>query len=166
MNKLFIIKLLSLQERFKMRLCLFFFLFLSLHCQSQIASNNAVSQRKEIQFEDKNHYPFPLIRKDFLLINSQQKMDEIFTIIHRKNVGNRFSPIPSITEDETYIIVKPRLKNSNDVSIEAITFDKNTLYIKIKEFNNPDFNEKRRIPPDILLKLNENLSVKKVNIQY
>ncbi|HAO08501.1 MAG TPA: hypothetical protein DCQ50_16315 [Chryseobacterium sp.] len=149
-----------------MRLYLFFFLFLFLTCQSQIASNKVMSPRKEIQFEDKNHYPFTLIRKDFLLINSQQKMDEIFTIIHRKNVGNRFSPIPSITEDETYIIVKPSLKNSNDVSIEAITFDKNTLYIKVKEFNNPDFNEKSRIPPDILLKLNENLSVKKVNIQY
>lgn len=149
-----------------MRLYLFFFLFLFLTCQSQIASNKVMSPRKEIQFEDKNHYPFTLIRKDFLLIDSQQKMDEIFKIIHQKNKGNRFSPIPALTENETYIVVKPRLKNSNDVSVDAITFDKNTLYIKVKEFNNPDFNEKSRIPPDILLKLNENLSVKKVTIQY
>lgn len=149
-----------------MRLCLSFFLFLFLTCQSQIVSSKAVPQRKEIQFEDKNHYPFSLIQKDFLLIDSQQKMDEIFTSIHRKNIGNRYSPIPAITENETYIFVKPRLKNSNDVSIDTVTFSKNTLYIKVKEFNNPDFEEQSRTPPDILLRLNENLLIKKVTIQY
>lgn len=149
-----------------MRLCLSFFLFLFLTCQSQIVSSKAVSQRKEIQFEDKNHYPSSLIQKDFLLIDSQQKMDEIFTSIHQKNIGNRYSPIPAVTESETYIIVKPFLKNSNDVSIDTVTFSKNTLNIKVKEFNNPDFEEKSRTPPDILLRLNENLLIKKVTIQY
>lgn len=149
-----------------MRLRLSFFLFLFLTCQSQIVSNYFLSHGKEIQFEDKNHYPFSLIQKDFFVINSQKKMDEIFKIIHQKNTGNRFSPVPSITEDETYIIVKPQLKSSNDILIEAITFDKNILCIKAREFSNPDFNEQSRIPPDILLKLKENLLIKKVTIQY
>lgn len=36
-------------------------------------------------------------------------MDEIFTTIHQKNTGNRFSPIPTVVENETFIIVQERL---------------------------------------------------------
>ncbi len=106
-----------------MRLCLSFFLFLFLNCQSQIVSRNVMHEEKEIQFEDKIHYLFSLASKDFLIINSQQKMDEVFKLIHQKNIGNRFSPIPAIVENETYLIIKPCLKNSNDVSIDKIVLN-------------------------------------------
>ena len=149
-----------------MRLYLYFFLFLFLNCQSQIVSNNVVSQGKEIQFEDKHHYPFALTQTDFLLINSQQSMDEVFNLIHQKNIGNRFSPIPTIVENETYIIIKPQLKNSNDVSINSISLIKNILYIKVSEFDNPDFKKTNRASPNILLKLNENITFKKIIIKY
>lgn len=149
-----------------MKIYLCFFLFLFLNCQSQVVSRNAVSQRKEIQFEDKYHYPFTLAPKDFLLINSQQKMDEVFKLIHKNNKGNRFSPVPAIVENETYLIIKPPLKNSNDVLIEKISLDKNILYIKITEFDNPDFNKSSRISPNILLKLTGNITLKKITIKY
>jgi hypothetical protein len=149
-----------------MKIYLYFFLFLFLNCQSQIASSNVVSQGKEIPFEDKYHYPFSLTQKNFLIINSQNKMDEVFTLIHQKNTGNRFSPIPTIIENETFIIIKPRLKNSNDVSIDAIRLIKNTLYIKITEFDNPDFNTTSRTSPNILLKLSGNITFKKITITY
>ncbi|MCE3076705.1 hypothetical protein LV842_13015 [Chryseobacterium gwangjuense] len=149
-----------------MKIYLYFFLFLFFNCQSQVVSSNAVSQRKEIQFEDKYHYPFTLTPKDFLLINSQQKMDDVFKLIHKNNKGNRFSPVPVIVENETYLIIKPPLKNSNDVLIEKISLDKNILYVKITEFDNPDFNKSSRISPNILLKLTGNITFKKITLKY
>ncbi|WBV61758.1 hypothetical protein PFY12_06450 [Chryseobacterium camelliae] len=149
-----------------MKIYLCFFLFLFLNCQSQVVSSNAVPQRKEIQFEDKYHYPFTLTQQKFLLINSQQKMDEVFKLIHKNNNGNRFSPVPAIVENETYLIIKPPLKNSNDVLVEKISLDKNILYVKIKEFDNPDFSKTSRVSPNILLKLTGNITFKKLTIKY
>ncbi|VXB30580.1 MULTISPECIES: hypothetical protein [Chryseobacterium] len=149
-----------------MKLYLYFLFFLFVNCQSQIAGNNALSQGKDIQFEDQYHYPFTLSKKDFIIINSQEKMDEIFKIIHQKNKGNRFSPIPTVIENETYIIIKPYLKNSNDISIDKISLIKNTLYIKVTEFDNPDFQKASRVSPNILLKLSGNINFKNITTQY
>ncbi|MFC0426739.1 hypothetical protein [Chryseobacterium scophthalmum] len=149
-----------------MKIYLYFMLFLFINCQSQIVGNNVLSQRKEIQFEDQYHYPFTVSQKDFVIINSQEKMDEIFKIIHQKNKGNRFSPIPTVIKNETYIIIKPHLKNSNDVSIDKISLVRNTLYIKVTEFNNPDFQKTSRVSPNILLKLSGNVNFKNITTQY
>lgn len=149
-----------------MKIYLYFFLFLFLNCQSQVGNKDSVSQSKEIQFKDKYHYPFTLTQKEFLIINSQEKMDEVFTLIHQKNVGNRFSPIPTVIENETYLIVKPKLKNSNDVSIDKISLAKNILYIQVSEFDNPDFKKTARFSPNVLLKLSGNITFKKIIIKY
>lgn len=148
----------------KIHLC--FFLFLFLNCQSQIVSTNGVLKGKEIQFEDKYHYSFTITSKNFLLINSQQKMDEVFMRIHNNNKGNRFSPIPALVENETYLIIKPPLKDSNDVLIEKVSLDNNILYIKVTEFDNPDFNKTNRVSPNILLKLTGKITFKNITITY
>ncbi len=148
-----------------MKLLLCFFLFLFFSCQSQAGFEKAMFQN-QILFEDKNHYSFAITSQDFLIIDDQDKMDEVFRIIHQKNSGNRFSPIPAIVENETYLIIKPPLKNSNDVLIDSVSFHKNVLYVKVKEFENPDFDKANRISPNILLKLNEKLAIKKVIVQY
>lgn len=148
-----------------MKIYLCFLLFLFINCQSQIIDKNALPQ-KEIQFEDKYHYSFTLSQKKFLIINSQDKMNEIFKIIHQKNTGNRFSPIPTVVENEIYIILKPHLKNSNDVSIDKISLIKNTLYIKVTEFDNPDFQKTNRVSPNILLKLSGNINFTNIITQY
>lgn len=93
-------------------------------------------------------------------------MDEIFKIIHQKNKGNRLSPIPTVIENETYIIIKPHLKNSNDISIDKISLIKNTLYIKVTEFDNPDFQKTSRVSPNVLLKLSGNINFKNITTQY
>lgn len=149
-----------------MKLFLYFFLFLFLNCQSQNKGNKPVSPKREISFEDKYHYPFSLTQHNFFIIDSQGKMDEIFKIIHENNKGNRFSPIPAIVDDETYIIIKPQLKNSNDVLIDRICLSKNRLYVKVKEFNNPAVEKTNRNSPNILIKLLEHSNIKKITIQY
>ncbi len=148
-----------------MRLYLYFFLFLFLNCKSQIAGNNPLTEGKQIPFEDKNHYLFSLTSKDFLIINSQEKMDKVFRSIHQYTNGRRFSPIPAVMEDETYVILKPRLKNTNDVSVESVILYKNTLHVRVKAFENPDFHKENRFSPNILLKLTGRISFKNVTIK-
>ena len=125
-----------------------------------------MSQKTEIEFEDNYHYPYSLTENNFLIIDTQDKMDNIYSIIHKKNGGKRLAPIPTVTDEDTFVIIKPLLKNANDVSVEKVTFDNETLYIKVKEFNNPSIDVKNRQSPNILLKLLKKISAKKIITQY
>jgi len=149
-----------------MKIQFYFYLFLFLNCQSQTAKNNELSQKAEIQFEDNYHYPYSLTEKIFFVIDTQDKMDSIYSIIHAKNGGRRLAPIPMITDEETFIIIKPVLKNSNDVSVETMTLNNETLYVKVKAFNNPNISQTNRTSPNILLKLLKKVSPKKIITQY
>ncbi|WP_294240430.1 hypothetical protein [uncultured Chryseobacterium sp.] len=124
-----------------------------------------MSGGKQIAYEDKNHYPFSLTSKDFLMIDSQEKMDEVFRIIHQHTNGKRFSPIPAVMENETYLVIKPDLKNSNDISVESVVLNKDILYVQVKAFENPDFRKESRFSPNILLKLKGKVSFKKITIK-
>lgn len=149
-----------------MKTYLYFLFLLFINCQSQNANKLSMSQKTEIEFEDNYHYPYSLTENNFLIIDTQDKMDNIYSIIHKKNRGQRLAPIPTVTDEETFVIIKPLLKNANDVSVEKVTFDNETLYIKIKEFNNPSIDVKNRQSPNILLKLLKKISAKKVITQY
>lgn len=149
-----------------MKTYLYFLFLLFINCQSQNANKLSMSQKTEIEFEDNYHYPYSLTENNFLIIDTQDKMDNIYSIIHKKNGGKRLAPIPTVTDEDTFVIIKPLLKNANDVSVEKITFNNETLYIKIKEFNNPSIDVKNRQSPNILLKLLKKISAKKVITQY
>lgn len=149
-----------------MKTYLYFLFLLFINCQSQNANKLSMSQKTEIEFEDNYHYPYSLTENNFHIIDTQDKMDNIYSIIHKKNGGKRLAPIPTVTDEETFIIIKPLLKNANDVSVAKVTFDNETLYIKIKEFNNPSIDVKNRQSPNILLKLLKKISAKKVITQY
>ncbi len=149
-----------------MKTYLYFLFLLFINCQSQNANKLSMSQKTEIEFEDNYHYPYSLTENNFLIIDTQDKMDNIYSIIHKKNGGKRLAPIPTVTDEDTFVIIKPLLKNANDVSVEKVTFDNETLYIKIKEFNNPSIDVKNRQSPNILLKLLKKISAKKVITQY
>lgn len=149
-----------------MKIHLYLLLFLFINCQSQNANNSSMSQKTEIEFEDNYHYPYSLTENKFLIINTQDKMDKVYSIIHKKNGGKRLAPIPTVTDEETFIIIKPLLKNSNDVSVEKVFFSNETIYIKIKEFNNPSIDVKNRQSLNILLKLLKKISAKKIITQY
>jgi len=125
-----------------------------------------LSQKADIQFEDNYHYQYSLTEKNFLVIDTQDKMDNIYSVIHSKTGGRRLAPIPTITDEETFIIIKPALKNTNDISLEKITLEKETLYVKVKAFNNPNLPQASRTSHNILLKLLKKVSPKKIITQY
>ena len=128
---------------------------------------SAVSATKEIlSFEEVNHYPYPLTSKNYLWIKDQEKMDEIFSIIHQQSGGIRLAPIPTIMDDSSYLIFKPTLKNSNDIEITEIYLQNNILNINVKPLENPDLRAGSRISPNVLVKILKKITDKKININY
>ena len=128
---------------------------------------SAVSATKEIlSFEEVNHYPYSLTSKNYLWIDDQEKMDEIFSIIHKQSGGLRLAPIPTIMDDSSYLIFKPTLKNSNDIEITEIYLQNNILNINVKPLENPDLRAGSRISPNVLVKILKKITDKKININY
>lgn len=149
-----------------MKFIICFLLISLMNCQPKVAKYIDKKETINIPFEDRSHYTFPLIKSSFLIIDTQEKMDEIFSIIHKKIGGGRLSPVLTVTEGETYIIIKPVLKHTNDVIIENISLNNNRLTITVKGFENPNINKGSRVSPDILLKLSKTLIVKNIIIKY
>ena len=141
-----------------MKYTLLLLVFSFIGCTSQ-AFNSA---KTLIAFEDVYHYPYQLISEKFEIIDTQERMDEVFSIIHENSVGNRLAPIPGITETESYLIFKSILKNSNDVEIEEMYLQNDILYIKVREFENPQLANTYRVAPDILVKLLKKVSIKTI----
>lgn len=143
----------------------FLFIFAILfftNCNAQ----QVASQNTPIEFEDVYHYPYALTSEKFLFIKDQQKMDAVYSVIHKKTGGNRMAPIPTVNDDEIYLIFKPILKTSNDVEIKKIYLKNTTLYVQVQPFTNPELQKNSRITPNILVKLLKKVSAKKVVITY
>lgn len=147
------------------RYLLYFLIPILYNCQFQMSNGAHINQR-EIQFEDKNHYPFSLTKEAFLVIDSQQKMDDVYKIIHQHSIGNRLSPIPIVSDNDIYIVIHPKVTNDNDISIDSIRLQKNILYVYIKEFDNPNISHLTKDSTHVLIKLNEKITFKNIIIKY
>ena len=141
-----------------MKYTLLLLVFSFIGCTSQALN----SGKTPIAFEDVYHYPYQLISEKFEIIETHERMDEVFSIIHKNSVGNRLAPIPGITDTESYLIFKSVLKNSNDVEIEEMYLQNDILYIKVREFENPQLANTYRVAPDILVKLLKKVSIKTI----
>lgn len=137
-------------------------LLFSIGCNSQ--AGKGVSE--EISFEEGNHYSYDLTSEKYLLLDTQEKMNAVYKIIHSHTKGNRLAPIPIVAQDESYFIFKPVLKNSNDIQIKEILLSDNIVYIKVKEFNNPEVSQSSRKSPNVIVKLLKKVDSKKIIINY
>ena len=131
-------------------------------CASQVTK----SPKTPIEFEDSYHYPYHLISKKFQIMETQAQMNGVFGIIHQKNGGKRSAPIPTVSDEESYLIFKPLLKKTNDIEIREIYTQNNTLYITLKEFDNPQIEKSSRLSPNVLVKLLKKVSSKKLVLNY
>jgi hypothetical protein len=141
-----------------------FFSFVMIVVFISCASQNN-SEKNKIEFEDIYHHYFNLTaEKSFFRINSQEKMKEVYAKIYKHYGGKRSAPIPFLNEDFTYLIIKPVLKNSNDVEIVNVESTGQTLHITVKPFQNPEVEKEGRFSPNILLKLSQKVSFNQVLI--
>lgn len=138
-----------------------FFLFTILSCNSQLQT----PMKTSLNFEMVNHFPYPIIKGDFQVLDTQEKIDAVYAIIHSKTEGNRLAPIPSYSAEETYVVIKPTLKSENSVEINTISLQEKTLNIDLKEINDPQINPSKGISPYVLVKILEKVSANKINIQ-
>lgn len=130
-------------------------------CAAQILNTPKTS----IEFEDINHYPYDLISGKSRIIQTQEEMDNIFSVIHQKSGGVRLAPIPTVNDKESYLIFRPELKSTNDVEVSNIYVENNTLFVKVKNLNNPQRAKTDRSSPSILLKLLSKVSAQKITVQ-
>lgn len=131
------------------------------------ASNAVVDEgagKTNVGFEELNHFSYALTSAPFLIIDSQPEMDRVYAVIHQRIGGNRLPPIPTIREGDVYLILKPAVKKTNDVSIETMYLKGKTLYVNVKPADNPEFERNSRTAPNILLKLLNKVSFTTVKI--
>ena len=125
------------------------------------------SGKVKIQFEEVNHYPYSLTSKRFLVIDTQQKMDQVYSVIHQKNGGGgRMAPIPTVSKEETYLVFKPSVKSTNDVTVKEMYLNGKTLYVNVKPFQSPDIAKSSRVSPNVLVKLLGKYNILDVKVNY
>ena len=76
------------------------------------------------------------------------------------------SPIPTVLENETYLIIKPVLKSTNDIEIQKLEMKNSILYIDVKPFDDPQIQRGLRQTPNVLIRVFERISVKDIKINY
>lgn len=139
-----------------------FLLILFLNCDSQ--SIKAPSD--DIPFEEVHHFSYQLISQNSQLLDNQDKIESVYKVIHSKTEGNRLAPIPTLMPNETYLVFRPILKNSNDVEIKSVLMKNNALHIKVAEFNNPEMEKQSRHSPSILIKISKKIKPTNIIIEY
>ena len=134
-----------------------FLILCFISCGSQSASS-----KTNVQFEDIYHHYFNLTSEKFLILDSQVKLNEVYTAIAQHYGGKRRPPIPQVNVEEQYVIVKPTLNSTNDVEITKVELQNQTLYIDAKPFYNGDQAKNSRVVPNILLKIYTKQDLKRI----
>lgn len=128
-------------------------------CQSSIKTEKA-----PVEFEVVNYYPFDLIKDQFKVIKTQPEMDSVFTIIHSKITGDRFPPILTVNDDETFVIFKTKVKNSNQLDVKNVSINNKKLLVDLQEIESSQITSTSKISMDVLLKIPKKLTIEKVII--
>lgn len=136
-------------------------LFAFFSCNSQLKAPTKLP----LNFEMVNYFTYPIIAGDFEILNSQEKIDAVYAIIHSKTEGNRLAPIPNYSTEETYIVLKPELKKENSIEIKSISLSGQTLLVELQELNDPQINPTTKVSPYVLVKILDKISATKLKIQ-
>lgn len=139
-----------------------------MNCTSYTAQKTEKNNVAPIDFEELNHYNYSLTPKSFVVIDTQQKMDKLFSIIHKKSSGNRLSPIPTVygNSEETYLLFKAEVQKTNDIQIKEMRFKDGHLMLYVVPLNNPEFDQSSRTAPNVLVKILRKITISKVSVNY
>ncbi len=146
----------------KSRCLLYFSLLIHLFSCQNAKMNSGNLKVKEVEFEDVNHVNIKLIDSEFKILKSQTEINSIYKVINANNPSPRKNPIPTFEENETYIVLQPKIEQS-DFTISKVSESNQSLEITIQQYDNPEFKNKKH--PAIIIKLNKKSNYDNVKIK-
>ena len=157
-----IIFLILAKKSMKLRYLLYFSLLIHLFSCQNAKMNSGNMEVKEVEFEEANQVNIKLIGSEFKILKSQNEINNIYKIINDNNPSPRKTPIPIFEENETYIVLQPKIERS-DFVVEGISEINQSLQIAIHQYDNPEFKNKKY--PAIIIKLNKKSNYDNVKIK-
>ena len=145
----------------KLRYLLYFSLLIHLFSCQNAKIKGVEMELKEVEFEEINHVNLKLIDSEYQILKSQDEINVIYKKINDNNASPRKNPIPSYNEDETYIVLQPKIEKS-DFTVEGISENNQNLKIKIQQYENPEFKDKKH--PISVIKLNQKSNYKNIEV--
>lgn len=106
----------------------YFLLFFLLTC----AVKSPAAPVEAIDYELVSRFSFPVIKGNTMVLNSQEKIDDLYKTVRRHSQGNRYPPIPVYSEEETYIVIKAEENAYNPAAITKIELGNDTLLVFIR----------------------------------
>jgi hypothetical protein len=145
---------------------LIFLLFLfgfggGLSCTTISATKNAV-ETKSIMSKNNNEIKFSEVRrlnkdiplKEYTILQSFEETVKLYSVMEDKRFS-RSQPIPTLSENEFLLVLKPKLKTQQygDIEIEKIEEEKSVLNVYYKEINNEEYLLNKEKNPILILKI-------------
>ena len=129
---------------------------------NKIEKTVGINQETLVEFEEINHVNVKLINSEYKILKSQDEINGIYKKINKENPSPRKNPIPSYSESETYIVIQPNINQTDFIVSEVLENGKN-LEVKIQQYYNPEFKNKKN--PASIIKLNKKSNYDNVNIK-
>lgn len=146
----------------KLKFLLYFSLLIHLFSCQNAKMNSGNLEIKEVEFEEINHVNIKLIDSEFKILKSQTEINNIYEIINANNPSPRKNPIPTFEENETYIVLQPKIERL-DFTVSKVSENNQNLDIQIQQSDNPEFKNKKY--PAIIIKLNKKSNYNSVKIK-
>ncbi|MGK6341720.1 hypothetical protein ACMGDK_05735 [Chryseobacterium sp. DT-3] len=117
--------------------------------ESVMSKNNNEIKFSEVRRVNKN---IPL--KEYTILQSFEETVKLYSLMQDKRFS-RSEPIPTLSENEFLLVLKPTLKTLQygDIEIEKIEEDKSVLNVYYKEINNEEYLLNKEKNPILILKI-------------
>lgn len=145
----------------KLSYLLYFSLLIHLFSCQNAKIKGVEMELKPVEFEEINHVNLKLIDSEYQILTSQDEINGIYKKINDNNPSPRKNPIPSYNEDESYIVLQTKIEKS-DFTVEGISESKQSLKIKIQQYENPEYKDKKY--PISVIKLNQKNNYRNIEV--
>lgn len=117
--------------------------------ESVMSRNNDELKFSEIRRLNRN---IPL--KEYTILQSFEETVKLYRLMEDKRFS-RSEPIPTLSEGEFLLVLKPKLKTQpyGDIEIEKIEQEKSVLNVYYKEINNEEYILNKEKNPILILKI-------------
>lgn len=117
--------------------------------ESGMSGNN-----NEIKFSEVRRLNKSILLKEYTLVQSFEETVKLYSVMEDKRFS-RSQPIPTLSENEFLLVLKPQLKTKEygDIEIEKIEEEKSFLKVYYKEIDNEEYLLNKEKNPILILKI-------------